>query len=436
MNKCNNLHIYKFMTNVTMLVLALLMLTNCDALFGSKNNPITGDIFTEGKLDPKSGDDVVGYAALLPFWSGYEQPNDIFIGYDELVYITDDLGIHVSDLAGRRYRSLSFRAANAVTQDRNLNVFVSARDSVSVVIDDSTIVFDLPVIYKIRNLNGAGELAMLDTLILPFDDASLSTYSSQIRRLNRSRSDNYEQVEITGLTSLTDNTLYATRTGPANPTSAVAAPDNTVLIFQRKVVNGVISEKMENKGQIRALHPTVPSLVSAVGLSNISSFIGPPQRERLSDNRGFLVTQSDQNRDIPYRAIWINAVETVDGLVYSANTALLEQDTSKAHRFLYETNRFINPTGIAYAPDGRNHIFITDAGTDSLYLFQSNGYEGVVPPAASNETKAIIVSFGGKGSGPKQFDEPSAVAYFRRVIYVADKNNGRISRYKLTTDFE
>ena len=42
----------------------------------------------------------------------------------------------------------------------------------------------------------------------------------------------------------------------------------------------------------------------------------------------------------------------------------------------------------------------------------------------------------GELGGPKQFNMPSGVAYFRRVVYVADKGNNRIARYKLTSDFE
>jgi hypothetical protein len=171
-------------------------------------------------------------------------------------------------------------------------------------------------------------------------------------------------------------------------------------------------------------------------MSDIISFVAPPQRESFSTNRSFIITQADQSMNIPYRVLWINAVETTDGLVFQPNTSLLQQDTSKANGFLYELNKFKEPTGLAYAADGTNYIFVTDAGTDSLYIFQYNGYEGVTPPVGSDSKKPVIVSFGGKGNGPKNLDDPSGVAYFDKVVYVADKNNNRITRYKLTTDFE
>ena len=47
-----------------------------------------------------------------------------------------------------------------------------------------------------------------------------------------------------------------------------------------------------------------------------------------------------------------------------------------------------------------------------------------------------IVSFGGTGDGALQFRNPQGVSYFRRIVYVADTGNNRISRFRLNTDFE
>jgi len=103
---------------------------------------------------------------------------------------------------------------------------------------------------------------------------------------------------------------------------------------------------------------------------------------------------------------------------------------------LYDQNKFKNPTGIAYSADARAHIFIVDAETDSLYQFQSNGIEGINPPAGSGLEKAVNVSFGGTGNGPREFNNPGGVAYFQQIVYVADTGNNRIARYRLNTDFE
>jgi len=417
-------------------LLFAISLVACDEIFGTKGDSITDEVFEEGRQDPRLILDEVGYAALLPFWDQFDQPTDVTVGYDELVYVTDASGLHILDRAGRLFRTIELEGAQRVIQDRLLNIYVSARYDTIVEAVDPTIVWNLPAVYKFQN-PGTGATVVLDTLIMPFDDASRSTAGSQRRRLDPNREDNADKIEITGLGVLHDNTLYVARKGPRNITGQPEAPDNTILIYGPVLdAQGNPTGKMRNVGQIRALNPNVPSLISAVGISDLSTFVAAPQRENMTDDRSFLITQGDPERDVPFRVLWITAEFTPDGLEYRPRSQLLAQDTARADRFLYEEDRFIRPSGIAYSADPRGHIFVTDAGTDSLYLFQSNGQEGVVPPAGSTARKAVNVSFGGRGAGPREFNEPSGVAYFRRVVYVADKGNNRIARYKLNTDFE
>ena len=109
-----------------------------------------------------------------------------------------------------------------------------------------------------------------------------------------------------------------------------------MLEFSRIRENGVLTSKMINVRQIRTLNPAIPSLRSGIGLSAISSFVASPQRDSFTDDRSFLIAQADQNVDIPFRVLWINAVETVDGLVFQQNSSLLAQDTTQADGFLYD----------------------------------------------------------------------------------------------------
>ena len=410
---------------------------SCDDIFNTKSNQDTDEIFDEGNIDPRL-ENVDGYAPVLPFWGGFDAPNDVHVGFDEFVYVTDANGVHLLDRADLSPRvSIDLEGAEAVTQDRLLNVYVAARIDTIIESIDPTITWNLPAVFKIKNMNGAGPITFVDTLIFPFDDASLSTSAAQNARLNRGSSVNYEKVRITGLSILADNTLYVTRTGPFNETTQVAAPDNTVLEFHRVVIDGQKTDKMRNVRQIRSLSPNVPSLRSAIGLSSIASFVAPPQRDTYTDDRSFLITQADASKEIPFRVLWINVVETVDGLVYQQNSQLLAQDTTQADGFLYETNKFLSPQDVAFGGDDDAFIFVVDSETHRLYQFQSNGQEGVPPPAgAADQTRQILVSFGELGAGPKEFNQPSGVAYFRRVVYVADKGNNRIARFKLTSDFE
>lgn len=422
---------------ILVLVSLLFSYTACDDIFNSKSNSDTDEIFEEGSIDPTL-ENVDGYAPVLPFWGGFNAPTDIHVGFDEFVYVTDENGIHLLDRADLSPRvTIPLRGAVAITQDRLLNVYVAARIDTVLESLNPDITWDLPAVFKIKNMNGAGPLQFVDTLIFPFDDASLSTSAAQNSRLNRSSPINYERVEITGLTVLGDNTLYVTRRGPFEETLEVGAPDNTVLEFHRIIVDGSLTNKMRNVRQIRTLSPTIPSLRSGIGLSSITSFVSPPQRDSFTDDRSFIITQADTTKDIPFRVLWINAVETVDGLIFEQNSRLLAQDTTQADGFLYEPDKFEVPQDITFAGDDNGYIFIVDSELNKLFQFQLNGQEGVPPPAGvEDQTRQILVSFGGLGAGPKEFNQPSGVAYFDGVVYVADKGNNRISRFKLTSDFE
>lgn len=428
-----------------LLFISAVSFSGCDTIFSSKTDSETDEIFDEGNIDP-SLENVDGYAPVLPFWGGFDAPegkrfnapSDVHVGFDEFVYVTDADGVHLLDRADLSPRvTIPLRGAISVTQDRLLNIYVAARIDTVIQSINPNITWDLPAVFKIKNMNGAGSIQFVDTLIFPFDDASLSTNAAQNSRLNRSSQINYEKVQVTGVAVLGDNSLYVTRKGPFVEASQVAAPDNTVLEFQRRVVNGIKTEKMRNIRQIRTLNPTVPSLRSGIGISSIASFVSPPQRDSFTDDRSFLISQAAQNTEIPFRVLWVNAVETVDGLVFQQNSSLLAQDTTQADGFLYEPGKFIEPSGIAFGGDDDSYIFVVDAQLNKLFQFQLNGQEGVPPPAgAEDQTRQILVSFGEIGVGPKQFNQPSGVAYYRRIVYVADKGNNRISRFKLTSDFE
>jgi hypothetical protein len=427
----------KVLKHILLILVIAVSITACDQLLGTKTDAMTDDIFEQGRQDPNLVVEEVGYAAITPFWTGFDRPTDVFVGYDELVYVTDARGLHVLDRAGRAGNFIPLRGAVSVTQDRLLNVYVSARTDTIITAVNPNITWDLAAVYKIRNANGAGDVRVVQKLVHPFMDASRATTTTQRFRLDRNRADNEELVEITGVSVLANNDIYVSRRGPRNLAGQAVATDNTVLLFSENRDNsGNRLGTMRNVAQIRTLNPNTPSLLSGIDITNISTFIGPPQRETFSATQSFLIAQGNESREIPFRVLWVDAVMTPDGLEYRSNGSLLNRDTSKADSFLYSEFKFRNPTGIAFTADARAQILVVDAATDSLYLFQSNGIEGVNPPAGSNRTKAINVSFGGTGNGPRQFNNPMGVAYFRQVVYVADRDNNRIARFKLNTDFE
>lgn len=390
-------------------------LSSCDFLFGSKEDETVDEIFEQGAIDPDLYPDQVGYVPLLPYWQAIPNPVDVYVGYDEMVYVVDDNGLEVFDQKGARQRTIPVLEATDVIQDRRLHTYVAGK--VDKIIDG--ISYRLPAVYHLVNTASAGGVVVIDTLIHPFCDAS--------RNNTAFRGAGDEAVAFTGLATLSDNTLYISRSGPLNNLSAVARPDNAILIYNPDGIN---------TGYAVGLNPVTSSLKSVLNVSSIAGFAAPPQSTNgISTLRDFLLLQTDPGAQ--YKALWI--VEQADpdaGVIYTENASLLNFDTSKAEKFLYLPNRFVTPEDVCIAPDFSGYIFIVDSGTDSVYQFTRKGFEGVNPPPTSTDLKQVMASFGGMGSGPFQFIDPAGVCYFEEIVFVADKGNNRICRFKLSTDLE
>ncbi|MGZ5242656.1 MAG: hypothetical protein ACXWDO_01040 [Bacteroidia bacterium] len=399
-----------------LLAVQMLLLQSCAFMFGTKEDETVEEIFEEGAIDPNLVPDAVGYVPILPVWNFFSNPIDVYVGYDEMVYVIDDNGVNVLDQKGQLHRTIRIPGAKEIIQDRRIHTYVIGRAKVKV----SGQEYDLPAVYHLINAASASEPVIVDTLIHPFADVSRRNISFRNEDL---------QVEFTGLATRHDNVLYVSRKGPKNDPASTARPDNTVLFF---------SPEGENIGYALGLNSTTPTLKSALDISSIASFATPPQRVfGVSESNDFLLAQADQTRNIEFRVLWIKENADPDqGVSYTENTAMLNRDTSKAERFLYDSYRFKNPQDVYAATDAAGFIFVVDAALDSLYQFTSQGFEGVNPPANTKIRKNIRVSFGGRGNGPFQFNQPSGVCYFNRTVYVADKGNNRVMRYKLSTDIE
>ena len=392
-----------------------MLFSSCDFLFGTRHDKTTEDIFTQGAIDPELYPSQVGYVPLSPFWKNIPHPVDVYVGYDEMVYVCDDNGLDIFDLKGTLQRNIPIEGATDVVQDRRLDTYVIGRINKDV----SGTTYNLAAVFHIANASTSAMPVFIDTLIQPFCDLSRNNTSF------RGALD--EAVIFTGLATRADNTLYVSRSGPGNDLSSVARPDNTVLVFD---ANG------NNTGYGAGLNSVSSSLKSCLDVTGITSLAAPPQAVNgISTSHDFLLTQG--NPSAQFSVLWIKEISDPDlGIIYSENSSLVSFDYSKADGFLYEPNRFSHPADVYIAPDATQYIFVVDDVKDSLYQFTPKGYEGVNPPANSTFTKQINCSFGGEGSGPYQFLQPSGVCYFRKVIYVADKNNNRICRYILSTDIE
>ena len=94
--------------------------SGCDDILGSKSDETTDEIFREGRIDPSLLEDV-GYVPLTPFFTtGFtgplQRPTDVYVGYDDFIYVVDDAGLNVLDLAGRPVAFIAADRATAVVQ--------------------------------------------------------------------------------------------------------------------------------------------------------------------------------------------------------------------------------------------------------------------------------------------------------------------------------
>ena len=445
-------------------------LSACD-FFGSKEDATTEEIFEQGQTDPTFVDDV-GYVPLEPayqqgFTGAFSAPVDVAVGYDELLYVADDAGLHVLDLAGRPRFLLSeipafednvgpdttrgtaddipvpaqpLRGITAVTQDRRFDVYVAARRDTTVAgancpSPGGAEQCDLAVVYRIRGLT-SGNPRVVDILWHPFDDGSRAGSSQTSFPDVYSTGASDEDASFSGVATLTDNTLYVTRRGPVNST-ATGRPSQSFSPFNAFL-------QFTNTGRyvqyIRALSPDRPSLLSAYWPSDVLTFTGPPQRADAPFSEDFMIAQAPPPGEAQpeYGVVSVRVVQTTDGVDYQVDSPRLGAagNPDAGDGALFESFQFERVSSLAFAPDQTGYIFALDAGKDSLFVFNRLGIEGVTPPPGAGSTRPVRVSFGGSGGSPLEFNNPQGVAYFDRVVYVADTGNNRISRFRLNTDFE
>lgn len=436
------------MRSALFLLALALVWTGCDSVFGSKDDTTTDEIFDEGAVDPTLIDEV-GYVPLNPFYTqsatggSLQAPVDVYVGYDELIYVGDAQGLHVLDLAGRPQAFVGeigwadgdpqpLRGITAVIQDRSLDLLVAARRDTTINPDTpEERTWNLPVVYRLSGVT-TGAPVLEDIVWHPFDDRSRS--ENQFRN-PRDYSSGFsdEDASFTDVAVLADNSFYVSRSGPVNTQSeglpSIVRPFNGVLAF---------TEAGNNTRYVSALSATQPSLLSAVYPSALATSIGPPQRSTFSDTQDFFVAQNPPDADVRYPVLSVLVVETPNGTEFRVDTERLgaSANPDNGDGFLYEDFGMRGPTSLAIAADETGYLFATDETTDSLYVFNRNGVEGVAPPPAAGTLRPVKVSFGGTGSGALSFRDPQGVAYYERIVYVADRGNNRIARYRLNTDFE
>lgn len=366
----------------------------------------------------------VAYVPILPVLDGFERPVDICTGFDQLFYIVDEAAEEVicMDEAGNILGSKFIPGARAVAQDRKFDLLVIGKSDTTLIQGGTSVTRTFSTIYRLRMIGGTGynisDARIINKIVHPFYFKSTAGSTDEINNVR------FNKIAVIGNNTSPEenNGFYVTRKG-INVTG-VLGPDDAIVYFNNQdqfVSTVMVSTPTEGVRNDFFADPM-----------GITTFTQPPQINARG-GRNFIYTSIDPDNGT--KLTLIEYFETEFGSYYSPRQ-LASGDTSKAEGFINSPNKFGAPTGVTVAGDASQYIFVTDTLTDSLYQFTFTGYEGVQPPAATGITKFQKASFGGPGIGVDKFNNPTSVAYYNEIIYVTDADNGRILRFKLTTDFD
>jgi len=384
-------------------------LTAC-SFFGEKNK--VSDYIEKPDYSLKS----VEYVPVYPDFGSGITPSSIYIGYDELLYAVDSAKAIISyDAAGREVGRMNLEGVEFVIQNRSLDLYALGRIDTTF----NNVTFNVPVIYKIGQKESSesgtilalGNAKVLKRMVYPF-------CINETAKLNNKTS--LEATKLSSIGFMDDNSYYVTSNGPQESAGELfITRRSSVLSFTADdVFQGGITEGDAQ----RSLAPF-----------GLTTLVQPPQRARMETKKDFIYTSITPDLAISVR--YMQVLITPEGQ-FTNFKPLAQPGKSTADGYLYETFRFTKPSAVIYAGTSQKYIFVADEARDSVYAFQENGYEGTNPPPQYTNRKLINVSFGGHGSGPKQFNRPVALAWSNRMLYVADAGNRRISRFKLTSDYE
>lgn len=319
------------------------------------------------------------YIPVSPIIYGFNEPADIYFGYDQQIYVADKNNNRVvqMDLAGNvvSYSNFILRPKK-ITQDRFFDLLV-----VGAIIDTipPNQLDTVDVIFRFKLQPNGGTLTGLNP--------SIAFRSNQPTPIPG------DHGNFTGISAYQDNYYVVTRSGPDN--SSPIDPDNAIFRIDRFDNTAPVPERLsgfEVEGQ---------GLMSLQGVSGITTF--------TNNNRDIIYIQNSPNTAFKIQWCIYDDIENVYNPKYDPGSAV----------DLLRNGLLISPAGITL--DQFNNIYVIDSYKDSLYKFNSLG-------------RLRSESFGGTGTSPSQFANPLGVAFFNKTLYICDTGNNRILRFILSTD--
>jgi hypothetical protein len=318
------------------------------------------------------------YIPVTPVLGGFNQPADIYIGNEPVIYIADmgNNRIVQMDMAGSviSYSGFILRPRK-ITQDRNFDLLVigSVIDTIPPNLLDT-----VDAVFRFRLFQNGGVIAGVTPVI---------TFKS-----NQPTPIPGDHGNFTGIATFRNNYYVVTRSGRNN--SSPIDPDNAIFKINRFDNTSPVPERLSG------FEPVGQGLMSLQEITGIVTF-------PYSDN------------DIIYIQKSPNAAFKVQWCIYDDIEAVYYPKFQPGAIDLLRNGLLTEPAGITL--DRFNNIYIVDSFKDSVYKFNPLGM-------------LRSESFGGSGSTMTTFNSPTGVAHFYKTLYICDKGNNRILRFILSTD--
>jgi hypothetical protein len=345
---------------------------------------------TENKypLPTQSADEgisVVNYSDTLyvrqhPDWTGFNGPEGIIVGFEPIIYVADTYNdrIVMLDIAGRPMGySQRIKRPVAIAQDHRLQLLVCAE--FDTMISGTTVTFG--AIYR---------------LYLPAVAHAIANAVPQ--RVFYEPGDATRRY--TAVATLWDNSYYVGRTGPKND-AVLIDRDNAILLFDKNdvLISPVTSNFSSDGTGLLSIHSVTG--VATVPTGKTVDFIF--SQVRASDVEPLFKVQ------------WIKLVTQGQTTNYDSKF----YPSTSGDVDLLTINKFVEPRGLVVDPLG--NLLVVDAGANRVLRFNSRGIERF--------------SFGGPDDPyGRTFNQPYSIAYFDKTLFIVDRGNNRICRYKLSID--
>lgn len=109
-----------------------------------------------------------------------------------------------------------------------------------------------------------------------------------------------------------------------------------------------------------------------------------------------------------------------DGLLYLATAKKRRVDVfglDGTYIGSFGSGTFSDPTGIAVDDD--NRVYVADGFESRIFIFADG---------------KLVETFGRRGARAGEFRQPASLAYYRGMLYVADRDNGRVQVFKVIAE--